>query len=307
MFARLPKPSTLTPLLILMGGLLPASAWASPLYSATSLFYYPDWATTACKKDGNIFQEATENWRAGLAAHGVPLSAHDATIFWSELTDVTYGGDDANWGNADTADIAFIATHGVAERISPSGVNCYTTEDSRCTFGSWYALLTTTSGNPSGTCLANTDHMVIGNYNAEYLDTFSCESLEIRGESYEFWVTTQLFASGSLHQWHGFTGTSASGHGTSDMTDDYIDDAFDGSAAVAWVVNLTSWDHWGGPADVCAVSYGRANSSTDLYYREWNERYGVTDYADPTGYIGGYLYYSSCDPNSPIPGTMGTW
>ena len=236
-----------------------------------------------------------------MASHGANVGLHDATIFWNELTDEDFGGVDHLYSNIDTADAVILATHGVGTRTPASCYDGPAGESPECDYTKWSALLTTSSGDPNGNCKASTSEMSVGNYQAEYFDVFACESLEKKGRTYT------RDASYRLHQWHGFSGIAAVGSGTSDMLDDYVEDAFDGPAAMAWVENLTSWNHWGGTSDVCGTALVMGSSFPDAYDRALNEQYGVRDYADPNSTFSRFVYYGACDPPSPIPGPMSGW
>jgi len=90
--------------------------------------------------------------------------------------------------------------------------------------------------------------------------------------------------------------------------DDYVDDAFDDSAAYAWVENAVTWGCKGNGKDCCPMAMIRGESSTDSLWRMIIERFSV-GYDHTYGSNMRYLYYGSCDPqhpnNNPPPNGMG--
>jgi acyl-CoA synthetase (AMP-forming)/AMP-acid ligase II len=238
-----------------------------------------------------MFTTVTKNWRNEMDNHS-SMSADDGTIFWTELTDPTLGGTDNVNDNIDSSDIAFLGTHG-----SGTTTGC----PNACVYTEGNLQLTTTSGDPQGDCTGKVTSMRLGNSQAEYFDNFACNSLELRNNG--FYNT----AAAGLHQYHGYSGTTANGSGTEDFVDNYIRDAFNSSAAWAWVIQMTDYNHWGGTSDACAVSKIWGTSDADADYRGENERYGSGSYSDADTTFSYVYFLSDCDPPSPIPGAMGTW
>ena len=122
--------------------------------------------------------------------------------------------------------------------------------------------------------------MKLGNNAAEFVDIFATSSAHMRAISNGVLVSLTPY----LHQLHGYHGVTATGNGTSTTLDDYLDDAFDGPASLAWVENETDFDHWTeGGQDVCAVTMTRGNSGADASTRRSNERYdGGTNFSHPS-------------------------
>lgn len=257
------------------------------------MFYNPDVIAngTPCKYGANIFQNATVNWRNEMDNH-IALGPHDNTVFYDELTDASrdfFFGRDHVDNNIDTMDIMFLATHGIGWHDGYAYINMGLQL-------SGYNL------DPNSDCLSGqVGEWNVGNNSVDYLDVFACNSLELANNGFVNGITT------GLHQYHGHSGTVANGAGTEDKLDDYLDDAYVGSAAIAWVLELTSYDHWGDPADVCAVSLVYGNSYADADARIDYETYGGGSYARPTTDASMYIYLAACDPHDLKEGQMGTW
>lgn len=246
-----------------------STAHATPVTSATSINY--GWPSTKTDDPANCklsasFDSANTNWRNAVKNNGVSVGPNDYTIFWDEVADAASGGNDHDNDNLDTGDLVLISTHGGIvgkNNANPTALQFATT---------------TKSNDPNGDCLVPTTQMRLGDDQSEFVDAFACHSAPRR------FVSSAAFRTMTpgLHQYHGFHGTMGTGTGTSTKLDDYLDDAFDGSASWAWVENETSLDHWGGEQDVCALSAVRGSTTSDANSRAAYERYnGGTNYSDP--------------------------
>jgi hypothetical protein len=235
------------------------------------------------------------------------MGADDGTISWTELYDGSFSGnDEINW-NVDTGDLGLLSTHGDPKwhGACPKGSSDHT----NCQSYEWHARLTSVmSGVTPDACWPQVtdDAMRLGDSGGEteYFDAWACGSGEIIRETD---YLSEVAA--GLHQWHGFAGSTANGTGTSSTIDDYIDDAFDGSAAYAWLTNETAFDFFNsGPfADVCAVPFVWGTSFTDSDTRMDNEKYGSGSYSDANTTYVTSIYYADCDPADALEYAMKYW
>jgi hypothetical protein len=229
-----------------------------------------------------------------MSNHGATLGPIDEIAYWVEVTDADYGGADHTDSNVDTADTTLLAGHGSAS-WSPAG--CEDTDS--CTPVRWKFWLSRDDASPNG-CFARTNYMAVGENQLEYYDHLSCESAEPL-------LTDHLVAhTYRLHQWKGFTGISNTMMNV--YLNDYVEDAFDGPAAYAWIENLTLYDAWGqGTKDICATVLTRGNDGPDAGNRRAYENYGdpIWYYTDPTGGGWAWSYYCNCDPNHVNGGPIG--
>lgn len=260
---------------------IPIAAAATPIKTAQSLYFDYNNATDECD-NVNTFSgaSAVNNWRSAIGAHAT-LGPNDNTIFWSEMADATFGGEDHINSNADTADFVFFSGHG--------GSNC---GEHGCAINNWTLHLTTQSGSPSG-CDWNTNSAAkIGNHNAEFVAAFGCDSME---PAYTPILNTKT---PYLHQWYGYYGTMAPGNGTSDRTDDFVRESYlsGSSAALEWLENQLSKGHWGGPSDVCPVVMIRGNSKGDYEHRRDSEHFIEADFSHPTGAWTQSIFNCGCNP-----------
>jgi hypothetical protein len=265
-----------------------SAAHATPVYDAVSLNYHSP--TSACDFLQPAMETGIARWRTAVAGHTVNLGPNDATIFWSEIADgdVVSGGEDDINDNLDTADLVIIGTHGgiVGSVASPTGFSLSTT---------------TTSGNPGGDCTVQSNEMTLGDDGANFVDFYGCSVV-----NHELWRLTNTFETVTrlVHQVHGFNGTMTDRVGI--YVDDYIDDAFDGSATWAWVDNLTDYEHWtAGGADVCAVSVVRGTSWNDALTRVNTERYdGGTNFSNVVGGVSRYAHICGCEGKDGLTGVL---
>lgn len=262
---------------------VPLGASATPINTAQSIYFDKTAATAACQQGVNDLDpsSAVNNWRNALR-NRTTLGPNDNTVFWSEMADPVFGGQDNINSNADTADMLFIAGHG--------GGTCGT---HNCTQTDWSFHLTTSSGAPDNECAWHSASAAkIGNFNAEFVVAFACFGMEP--------TYTPILNNKTpfLHQWYGFTGTMATGTGTSDHTDDFINESFlsGSSAALEWLENELSKGHWGGTADVCPTVMIRGSSKGDYEHRRDREHFIETSFSHPTGAWTQTIFNCGCNP-----------
>ena len=91
-------------------------------------------------------------------------------------------------------------------------------------------------------------------------------------------------------------------------TDDFADDAFDGTLSQAWISNMTDFDFWctgGTNCDLCGLSRTMGNTTSDCNARRAAEYYSYFWPYDPpdTGEVSINHYFCNCDPidEDPLP------
>jgi hypothetical protein len=266
---------------------------ATPVTTAMSLNFH--FKTDSCyneNKLGPAMETGIANWRSAVAGHTVTLGPNDGTIFWSELAeyDKAAGGEDHINDNMDTADLMIIGTHG-GIRGGNEHPDAFT------------LTTTTRSGNPHSTCDISSDEMELGNDRAVFVDFYGCSIV-----NFMLWRDTDTFETVTerVHQVHGFNGTMSEGGPIGANMDDYIDDAFDGAAMLAWVLNETHFHHWSPTsADVCGVSVVRGLDRHDADVRADNERYdGGVNWLDVSGGTSDYLHVCNCEGKDGLTGVL---
>lgn len=98
-----------------------------------------------------------------------------------------------------------------------------------------------------------------------------------------------------LHKWHGFYGMSNTMVGVD--LDNFIDDAQDSSATMAWLNKQVRWDPWGDGYDICPTSTTRGNDNVEAQERSGSETYSWRNsWSDPRGPGRWYVYWNNCTP-----------
>jgi len=264
--------------------LFPLAAYGTVPASAISIRL--GWNDSSCSDTIN-WSTAVDNWRSEMDAYGVNLGVKDTGMYWHEFTDYDYGGEDHINENADTSDAIIVGSHGW--QVWTQSKDVCDPADS-CVSVRHQTYLSTTSGSPTG-CWVETDSYAMGDNQTEFYDDMGCYSNEPDLAAH---MTNHTYR---LHQWHGFYGISNVMVGVD--TDDYVDDAFDGSVSHAWVEQMTRWDAWPSTLkDICATSLVRGATEPDAVTRSDYETFGNANYStDPRGWSWAYYYYCLCDPN----------
>lgn len=223
------------------------------------------------------------NWRNALSGKSVSLGPNDVTMYAEELTEWPSGKDHIE-SNADTSDITLLSSHGRYLFDGSTWPACESTHS--CTVGNFGIGLSSLDFNPNGTCEAYLSEMQIGNDQTEYIDVMTCESSDVT------MVSVLMNHTINLRQWHGFRGTSNTMVGSD--TGKYINAAFSGAAAYAWLTKMTRWNAWNDGYDICAESLVRGDSNADVTSRINNEKYKDGIFWDSYNSSSGLLRYTSC-------------
>lgn len=276
------------------------TARANPISSTVSMRWKLGNATTRCVTDvcGSPCNQPTDMWSAPanrwhntMVTKGVTTHFTDTNPAWAELADAAFGGRDHKYDNLDSKHAAYLGGHG---RPIWQDENCDATDD--CVAIGWEFSLVTESESPTYCWFVSKfgmNSLRLGDDYAMYIDVDSCYSNE---PSLSTWLGS---VNQGLHQWHGFYGVENPGNNA--PMNDYVEAAFEGPAAYAWVEHMTYFDYFPSTGkDLCATSLTRGNTNVDALDRNNNEQYGTGSYSDPTAdQAWAYLYYCDCDPNHP--------
>ncbi len=243
---------------------------------------------TACPQTLPGATDTANNWRSAMAAHSIPLSANDGTLYWDEFADkIITGGHDSDPDNIDGAQATIVATHGVP-------------------IGGWTTMtdmgfyLSSTTGDPTPDCNVRASEMVLGPGwfypgQSKIFVAAACHSMQM-----EWYIAKgkQPYLQTGWHQFHGFHGIWNTL--TAPTMDDYVNDSFTGPTSVAWVENQSVFDAWQSTlADICAVAIVTGDTYDQVYDRIDHERYNNILYDNVTQTDSWALvYYSNCDPNA---------
>lgn len=219
----------------------------------------------------NYADELAEHWAVAVA---------DGDVYGRELCDddlnASCTGDSGTY-DVDTGDSAYIATHG-------GGLGQF--------------MVSSSSYNPGGVGnMTRPTYWELGESSIEYFETTACNSLD-----YADPTLLKSIVRG-LHQWHGVHGEASIPYSHQHIAD-YIDDAMDGSASLAWITTLTVFDIWPETGeDMCAMSAISGSTIADCNARRANETYyNPQSYSDPpANETVIYHYYCNCDPRSAAP------
>ena len=254
-------------------------------------------ATTLCKNgEAQGWANAAWNWISVMDDHARwSTTSWDSYIQGVEFCDYSQARPschDHDDRNLDHGDAALYSTHG-----GWSGGNGLDT----C--GTYIIKMSSEYGNyPISTsmpCWATSANWVLGDNDVEMISAFGC-----MGAQYSAYFRDYVKdMTQKLHQWHGYHGTSSTG--ANNLTDDFADDAFDGSIAVAWADKMTVIDFYPDGADICAVSWVMGEDGPDCNSRIVNETYAwFDDDPPPTGEYARAIFPCNCDPPGPSKWTL---
>lgn len=217
------------------------------------------------------------------SGHGPRAWVRDGFYKNGNIVDSDFTDDDAvTWGNddgpdrVDEPDACMVALHG----------------------GEWNNLRwfgrVRVNEAGSGNCNAYQAHIILGDYDLEFLHMSSCHSMD-----QDVWWPEWSGTFDGLHQINAFHGIMWIGSTYRSRYKHFADDAFDIPIAEAWLDNLyISWV-WG--HQQCPVSRGAGIGSTDLWNRMDHEEYDFV-YSDPdTPTAHGVIYLKGCDPKDDPP------